>query len=66
MLNLAVQSRNRDFFKAGEFSWNYDTLDKHSPTTRGKQTPQRKDLHIFCLESLKNFNLNEKFLDDHN
>ena len=60
MLNLAVQARNQDFLRAGEFSWNYDTLiNIHLQQEKNK--PRREKIsNFFCLKTLKNFNLNEK------
>ena len=36
-------------------------FDKHSPLTRERKTQQGEDLRVFCLETLKNFILNDKF-----
>ena len=36
-------------------------LQKDSPTTQERQTPQGKNHQFFCLETLKNCILNEEF-----
>ena len=36
-------------------------FDKHSPIARERKAPQDQNLRVFCLETLKNFILNDKF-----
>ena len=36
-------------------------FDKHSPIARERKAPQGKNLRVFCLETLKNVILNDKF-----
>ena len=53
MLNLEVQARNQDFFRAGEFSWNYDTLiNIHLQQEKNK--PRREKIsNFFACKLLK-------------
>ena len=53
MLNLEVQARNQDFFRAGEFSWNYDTLI-NIHLQQEKNEPRREKIsNFFACKLLK-------------
>ena len=52
--------RNQEFFRAGEFSWNYGTLI-NIHLQQNKEKLRREKSPIFCPEILKNCIVNEKF-----
>ena len=46
-----VQVHIQEFFRAGEFSWNQDTLLNNHEQTR-KKSPAEKNQRLFLLETL--------------
>ena len=55
-----IQARNHEFFRAEEFSWNEGTL-KNIHLQRKREKRRGEKALIFCIETLKNYTLNEKF-----
>ena len=48
-----IQTRNQDFFRAGEFSWNQGTSINISSATHERKALQEKNMDFFLLETLK-------------
>ena len=57
----AVAGASPGFFQVSGVFLELGHFDKHSPIARERKAPQGKNLQVFCLETLKNFILNNKF-----
>ena len=51
--SFKIQARNKEFFRAGEFSRNQGTSINISSTTHERKAPQGKNMGFFHLETLK-------------
>ena len=61
MVMLYPQALNQEFFYCGGVLFKLGHLDKYSLTTQERKVLQGKKSTVFCIETLKNFILNEKF-----
>ena len=60
-LLISAQARNQEIFRAGDFSWNQGTFIKIQLQHKKEKPRREKITDFFCLETLKNCILNEKF-----
>ena len=60
-LFCSSQARNQEFFRAGEFSRNLSLLINIQLQHEKEMPRRKKNLRFFCMETLKNCILNEKF-----
>ena len=55
-----IQARNKEFLRAGEFSWNQGTVINIHLQQKKEKPRREKNHHFFSLEILNNCILNEK------
>ena len=60
-LRILTQARNQTFFRAGEFPWSQGTSINIHQQPQRRMALQGNVLYFFCLETLKNRILTEKF-----